>query len=142
MKQLESKIKTIGGNTFYIRPFSAFRAANLSGELVLTFLPLIKGLLGQENSLKDFSGDKLEAMLHKLLIDSGNIAVELNGEKEVQRLGLDLAEEIFCQRLENLWELTMEVLRVNYGGFFEKLGSLFGFLTKKEVKPSGENGES
>ena len=30
MKQQETTQKTIGENTFYIRPFPAFRAANIS----------------------------------------------------------------------------------------------------------------
>ena len=34
MKQQETTQKTIGENKFYIRPFPAFRAANISGELV------------------------------------------------------------------------------------------------------------
>ena len=40
MKQFEAKSKQIGENVFYIRPFPALVAANLSGDLaaVLTAL--------------------------------------------------------------------------------------------------------
>ena len=44
MKQLEAREVVIGENRFYIRPFPAFKAANLSGELATLIAPIISGV--------------------------------------------------------------------------------------------------
>ena len=44
MKQMEVTEKTIGQNTFYIRPFPAFVAVNISGELASVLTPILGGL--------------------------------------------------------------------------------------------------
>lgn len=45
MKQMEVIEKKIGENTFYIRPFGAFVAANISGDLAAIITPML-GALG------------------------------------------------------------------------------------------------
>lgn len=170
MKQLESREVTVGENIFYIRPLPAFKAANLSGELAALVLPLITGLTSlipagttSENmgnglfdiDVKDagpaisaafssLSGDKIEAILKHLLIAGKNISVEVPGER-VQILTEDLANEVFCEDVQDMFILAFEVIRTNYNGFFEKLGGRFGPVVealKQTVTPSQTSTES
>ena len=155
MKQLESRRVTIGENTFYIRPLPAFKAANMSGELASLVLPILTGLAplagaaGEDTSLLDIdfdkaaptisqaftslSGDKLEAVLKHLLISGKNISIEMPGEK-AQLLTEDLANEVFCEDVQEMFMLAFEVVRSNYNGFFKKLGDLFGPLMEGLTK--------
>ena len=155
MKQLESRRVTIGENTFYIRPLPAFKAANMSGELASLVLPILTGLAplagaaGEDTSLLDIdldkaaptisqaftslSGDKLEAVLKHLLISGKNISIEMPGEK-AQLLTEDLANEVFCEDVQEMFMLAFEVVRSDYYGFFKKLGDLFGPLMEGLTK--------
>lgn len=170
MKQLESREVTVGENIFYIRPLSAFKAANLSGELAALVLPLVTGLTSlipagttaenMGNGLFDIdvkdagpaisaafsslSGDKIEAILKHLLIAGKNISVEVPGER-VQILTEDLANEVFCEDVQDMFILAFEVIRTNYNGFFKKLGGRFGPVVealKQTVTPSQTSTES
>lgn len=150
MKQLEARSVVVGENTFYIRPLPAFKAANMTGELAALVMPIISGLAPMlnnvgtgegEKSLYDIdigeaapaiagafsslSGDKLEAILKHLLIAGKNISVELDGERP-QVLTEDIANEVFCTDIQDMFMLAFEVIRTNYNGFFEKLGGQFG----------------
>ena len=156
MKQLESREVTVGENIFYIRPLPAFKAANLSGELAALVLPLVTGLTSlipagttaenMGNGLFDIdvkdagpaisaafsslSGDKIEAILKHLLI---------------QILTEDLANEVFCEDVQDMFILAFEVIRTNYNGFFKKLGGRFGPVVealKQTVTPSQTSTES
>lgn len=150
MKQLESREVTIGENKFYIRPIPAFKAANISGELANLVMPILSGLaplagfVGDGKDLFDIdieqaaptlsgaftslSGDKLERVLRLLLISGGNISVEMPGER-AQPLSEDLANEIFCEDVQEMFILAFEVVRSNYNGFFKKLAARFGKAT-------------
>ena len=170
MKQLESREVTVGENIFYIRPLPAFKAANLSGELAALVLPLVTGLTSlipagttAENmgnglfdidvkdagpaisaSFSSLSGDKIEAILKHLLIAGKNISVEVPGER-VQILTEDLANEVFCEDVQDMFILAFEVIRTNYNGFFKKLGGRFGPVVealKQTVTPSQTSTES
>lgn len=170
MKQLESREVTVGENIFYIRPLPAFKAANLSGELAALVLPFVTGLTSlipagttaenMGNGLFDIdvkdagpaisaafsslSGDKIEAILKHLLIAGKNISVEVPGER-VQILTEDLANEVFCEDVQDMFILAFEVIRTNYNGFFKKLGGRFGPVIealKQTVTPSQTSTES
>lgn len=170
MKQLESREVTVGENIFYIRPLPAFKAANLSGELAALVLPLVTGLTSlipagttaenMGNGLFDIdvkdagpaisaafsslSGDKIEAILKHLLIAGKNISVEVPGGR-VQILTEDLANEVFCEDVQDMFILAFEVIRTNYNGFFKKLGGRFGPVVealKQTVTPSQTSTES
>ena len=41
MRRMQTIEKVIGENTFYIRPFGAFAAANISGELAALLSPIL-----------------------------------------------------------------------------------------------------
>lgn len=151
MKQHEvKKERTLNGHTFYVRPFGAFKAANMSGEIMSLLMPLLAGVapivagaeLKGENVILDMdaekaapplakamtgiNGDKLEALLRKLLIQHKNISVELDGENEAKPLTADLADEVFCGDTQDLFILAFDVIKVNYSGFFKNLGGQYG----------------
>lgn len=148
MKQLETRSVTIGENTFYIRPLPAFTAARMSGELASFILPLLAGLapmLGGENTDKSLfdidigeagpkiadafsviSGNKLEAVLKHLLIEGKTVSVENPETRTAQLLTEDVANELFCEEVQDMFILAFEVIRSNYNGFFKKLEARFG----------------
>lgn len=151
MKQHETTEKKIGENTFYIRPFAAFTAANVSGDLIAVLAPAVAGLaplaMGADDSdtepdfmnldvasfsgaMSGLSGDKVESLLKKLLTKHDNISVET--EDGVKRLDNDLANEIFCGSAQDMFILAVEVINVNFKGFFKKIGGQFGL---QKVQP-------
>ena len=152
MKQHDVKQeRKLGGNTFYIRPFGAFKAANMSGEILSLITPILAGiapvvagakvtddevsLLDMDaekvaphlsNAMSGISGDKLELLLKKLLTDYKNVSVELEGKKEAQILTEDLANELFCGDAQDMFILAFDVIKANYSRFFQKLGGQYG----------------
>lgn len=172
MKQMEVTKKEIGENTFYIKPFPAFVAVNISGELVSVLSPLLGGIAavvgsGSDGSTGDtknimdvdvedalpaitsafsgISGDKFERLMKKLLIDNKNISVECeatNGDAKL--LTYDLANEVFCGDVQDMYILCFEVIRLNFKGFFSKIGDRFGALKGLLQKgtPTTESGET
>jgi len=150
MKQFKTTEKVLNGNRYFIRPFPAFVSANLSGEISAIILPVLSSAMqrlpdavknGNEsildvdvsvvapalsNGLSSLSGDKVEALLKKILINHNNISVQLEGERDAKALTEDLANELFCEDVQDMFVLAWEVIRVNYAGFFKKLGSLSG----------------
>ena len=155
MKQLESTKVNVGDKKFYITPFPAFKAANLTGELASVLAPLLGALAplvgGGEGGLMDIdvnkaaeamsgctaiNGDKLELLMQKLLI-GGNIVVEAPNEDgviEPQRLDMDLANEVFCGEVQDLFVLCFHVIKLNFNGFFKKLVNLSGKVELAEDK--------
>lgn len=55
LKQLEPVVETIGDYKFYITPFPALKAANMTGELASLMLPLFGALAPL---VKDGDGEK------------------------------------------------------------------------------------
>lgn len=164
VKQTETTQRVIGENTFYIRPFPAFTAANVSGELVKLLSPVVGAIASAvgvaEGAVKDavpgikdaatgfmemdvgeiasklndalsgLSGDAIERMMRKLLVDYRNISVEGPAtEGQVKWLDSDIANEVFCTDLQDMLILCVEVVRVNFKGFFSKIAGLFGDQT-------------
>ena len=173
MKRMETTEKTIGENTFYIRPFAAFTATNISIELSAILSPMLGSMgalvggidmnnamrtanTGLDNgdgtveeeggSISDImnmdmekllpaiagafgslSGDKLERLMRRLLVDYQNVSVQgMDTEGRVVILNKDLADEIFCGDIQDMFILCIEVIKVNFSGFFRKLGVQFG----------------
>ena len=145
LKQVEPTMETVGENKFYITPFAAFKAANLTGELASVLAPLLGVLapLVNDGSLMDvdagkaaeamanctaIDGDKLEKLMKKLLL-GGHITVEFtneDGEPEGERLNEDLANEIFCGDVQDMFVLCFHVIKLNFNGFFKKIAGLSG----------------
>jgi hypothetical protein len=148
MKQHEVKSeKEIGGVKFYIRAFPAFTAANISGELAAALAPAMAGIVPIamrsektdilnvdvsqfSGAMSSLSGDKVEAMLKKLLTKHRNVSVET--DDGVKMLDNDLADEVFCGDVQNMFILAFEVVQANYGNFFKNLAGQFG-LRKADI---------
>ena len=173
MRRMQTIEKVIGENTFYIRPFGAFAAANISGELAALLSPILAGIaplfggLDTEDggsdaaanpmdmdieampaissALSTISGDKVERMMRRLLIDQQNISVQgedTDGNTVI--LDKDLADEVFCGELQDMFILCYEVIKLNFKGFFKRVGIRSGSLIDKLRKgtPTSENGET
>lgn len=153
LRQTEPMVETVGEYKFYITPFPAFKAANLSGELASVLAPLFgalvplvdkeKGENGESFGLGDIdaadaaeaisgcagiSGDKLEQLMKKLLL-GGHISMEFeneDGEIEQERLDMDLANEIFCGEIQDMFILCFHVIKMNFNGFFKRIAGQSG----------------
>lgn len=140
MRRMQTIEKVIGENTFYIRPFGAFAAANISGELAALLSPILAGIAplfggldtgdgGSDaaanpldmdieeampaisSALSTISGDKVERMMRRLLIDQQNISVQgedTDGNTVI--LDKDLADEVFCGELQDMRETAKKIL--------------------------------
>ena len=151
MKQFEAKERELGSFMFYIYPLPAMKAANISAELFAVLLPMLGSLaplldmsnqdiasvmdIDAEMAAKAFvkgasglSGDKLEFLLKTLLTTHRNVSFEPLDKKTTkpQILTEELANDIFCGEVQDMFILAFEVIKSNYSGFFGKLGSLFG----------------
>ena len=158
---MEPTVEQVGDVTYYITPFPAFKAANLSGELAGVLAPLLgalaplagekggEGDVGAENKVGDestsvslmdvdvnkaaaalasVSGDKIESLMKHLLL-GGHIKVEVDdpdGETEMTALDRDMANEIFCGEVQDMFILCYYVIRLNFNGFFKKFGTRSG----------------
>lgn len=165
IKQMEVTKKVIGENTFYIKPFAAFTAANITGELAGVITPILGGIapmIGNaskpvdildmdmetalpslSNAFSSLSGEKFERLMKKLLIEHKNVSVESDsGNPEI--LSYDLANEVFCGDVQDMYVLCFEIIKINYSGFFKKLGTRFGNLAEilNQANPSSTNTES
>lgn len=154
-KQFEYTEVNIGDNTFHIKPFPAFTAAKISGDLASVLSPILGGIAAvvpNKDSEKDvtvddvvasvgdvdidealpavsnafagLSGDKLEALMKKLLVNYKNISVDVDEKTEI--LTYDIANEVFCGDVQDMYILCYHVIKINFSGFFKKVGNLFG----------------
>ena len=146
MKMQDATEVAISENKFYVRPFSAFTAANISGEVIKVVMPVLGSLLPFMNTKEDggslldedikdiapeitkgfeaLSGDKCEMLLRRLLIKHNNIAVDKEGE--AVPLTEDAVNDLFCGEVQDMYILAFHVIKVNYGGFFKKLDGQSG----------------
>ena len=160
MKLLEPRIVKIGENTFYIRPLPAFRAAGLTAELTALLGPVVTPFLNLlslanaesgKNALdmeldfgkltpelsKAFASldpDKVEMILKHLIIRGENISFSSPDSKENILLTEDAANELFCLDVQEMYKLAYEVIKTNYTGFFKKLKTRFGKVTRLWTK--------
>jgi hypothetical protein len=171
---MEVTEKKIGDSTFYIKPFPAFTASNISGDLAAVVAPFLgtavsasgiaKGgssaddadsnimdkdidevLPALTDAFSSLSGDKFEQLMRKLLINHRNISVECEAtDGEVKLMTSDIADEVFCGEVQDMFILCWEVIKINYNGFFKKLGARFGNLMEafQQKTPDTENGEN
>lgn len=142
--------KQIGEYIFYIYPFSAFKSANISGELVSLLSPILLSVLpaaagnGEDeeksifdmdiskampsimNACSSLDGDKVEDIMKKLICKSQNISYEHESERKVAWLDEEAADDVFTGNVEDMFALAFEVIKLNFKGFFKKLGNLSG----------------
>lgn len=154
MRQFKPTVKTIGENRFYIRPFPAFTAAKMTGDLAAVVVPALAAIApaamkysggkdtGDKRALdtdisdlapalqgafSGLSGDKLEYLCRELLVAHGNVSVSPGGDDSDNRpLDEDAVNELFCGGLDEMFLLIFEVIKVNFSGFFKKLAAQYG----------------
>ena len=157
MRQLEPVIKKVGDYEFAIKPFPAFKAANLTGELASTLAPVVgaftpllsravsggtdKGEDGTSlmdmdvdeaakalSNCSEISGDKLERLMKKLLL-GGDISVKYkddDGNERRDKLDEDLANELFCGEVQDMFVLCVHVIQLNFNSFFKRIAAQSG----------------
>lgn len=149
VKQAEVYEVTLGDNTYYLRPFPAFKTAFMAGELSTTLGPLLSAFVPliatKVNSLdteisamapaivtafSSLSGDKLERLLKNLLINYKNIAVDIEGKSEPEVLTESLCDELFCCNAQDMFLLAFFVIKYNFSGFFVKFGNQLGKVSE------------
>lgn len=86
-------------------------------------------------SLAGIQGDKVESMMKRLLIAHKNISVEMENGTTI--LTMDIANEIFCCEIMDMYMLCYEVINLNFGSFFLRLLSRFG-LQKRDMATAAE----
>lgn len=153
LKQMEAQKVNIGDNTFYIKPFPAFKAANITGDLASVLSPLIGVIapLVGNGDLMDvdvnkaaealsgstaINGDKLESLMSKLLLGE-NIVIEYeddDGKTHHEKLNKDLADEVFCGNVQDMFVLCVYVIKLNFNGFFARLATLSGKAEPVAIK--------
>lgn len=160
MKQFKPTIKTIGDNKFYIRPFPAFTAAKMTGDLAGVAAPMLAGIApvalkysgdkgsgsgkksldadiselapALQGAFSGLSGDKLEYLCREMLVAHGNISVSIGGDdSDNKTLDDDTVNELFCGGLDEMFTLIFEVIKVNFSGFFKKLAAQYGLGGEK-----------
>lgn len=153
LKQMEAQKVNICDNVFYIKPFPAFKAANITGDLASVLSPLIgviAPLVGNGNLMDVdvnkavealsgstlINGDKLESLMSKLLLGD-HIVIEYeddDGKTHQEKLNKDLADEVFCGNVQDMFVLCVHVIKMNFNGFFGKLATLSGKAEPVAIK--------
>lgn len=148
MRQFDPISKTIGSNEYKIYPFPAFKAANLSGELIKTVAPAISVFttMFADKTVQDIAdtavqdldgaaissafasldGNVVERLLKQLLITNRNIVIVNNDYPDGAWLTEEIANETFCMNVQDMYILAYNVIKTNYSGFFKKPINRFG----------------
>ena len=158
LKQIDPTTISMDGVEFAIYPFGAMYASNLSVELGKMIGPVFVGLLpavaGDDSdgsvaldlnkampmitgAFAALDGDKAEELLDKLLLRKGNISCQYrdqSGSMVQEVLNQSLLDSLFCQNVDGLLRLAVEVIKVNCSGFFEKLLTQSGGLEKNLIR--------
>lgn len=159
MKQFTPVVKTIGNNRFYIRPFPAFTAAKMTGDLAGVAAPLLAAIAplvvkktgdgkktldadisevapAMSGAFSGFSGEKLEHLSTELLVAHGNISVSPGGDdSQNTQLTMDLANDLFCGEIDEMFMLMYEVIKVNFSGFSRRSPPNMGWAAKPRRRP-------
>ena len=169
LRQTEPKKETIGDYNFYIKPFPAMVAANLTGDLASLLTPVLAALLplvgnGNENqeddngdsglmdidvdqaaasmakSMEGFSGQRVESMMKKLLVAHKNVVVELPQLEEDDVETGEFEQEILDMDLVN--ELFCGEVQDMFVLAFYVIRLNFNGFFKKLVGRFGKAGEA
>lgn len=152
--------KVIGDYTFAIRPMGAFTAARLTGELAAVVVPLLSGILpliGSKEEVTDekvmecapaiagafssLSSERLEKLMKELLLQERCIGVEGPNISGAAMLTEQLSDVVFSGNVQNMFVLAYHVINVNFGDFFNSLGTRSGSAIERLRVPMLSNTE-
>ncbi|MGL5433809.1 MAG: phage tail assembly chaperone [Lachnospiraceae bacterium] len=165
---LEKKEVTIGQSHFYIAPFPAFVSVRVSASLTKTLAPVLGGvvaLFGGDSGKAEESGsesildmditdampafakamesinpDEWELTMRLLLIDKSNIAIKNEEYPEGVILSEDIMNSLFAKDVTGLFRLAFEVIKLNFGTFFDRFNGLSGHPTVQKAMKTLSNG--
>lgn len=145
MKQYQPTQVMVKGYRCYITRFGAIYATKIFGDLVKTLSPLLSLLTGLSEGLDTqitpnmiqeaftaLDGATLERYIHALLLDYENIMIEHDGETE--RLTENVLNNLFMGQVDGIFSLMFEVIKDNYGSFFDSAESPFGKVLARVEK--------
>ena len=90
-----------------------------NAKLVPFAIALVSAIVGGLGAaLAEVNPEGFEQALKLLLTDYTNIAYKKDGSAEINALTQDDANEIFCQALDEMIELAIQVVKANFLGFF------------------------
>lgn len=162
-KRMQTRKVIIDGIEFTIFPFGAWYSASLSGELAKVLGPIVAGLAplflngdvgsllsrdlseimpGIMEALKSLDGDVIEKLLGDLLIKRDNVSCvykDEDGRRVTEVLTMDLADELFCQNIDGMLELAIEVVKFNFSGFFKRTFTRLGAQSQSEEGQTQSN---
>lgn len=138
-------IHPMGSDAMLALPEGERKMKHLEGHGTDLLIPASEAMPAISSALSTISGDKVERMMRRLLIDQQNISVQgedTDGDTVI--LDKDLADEVFCGELQDMFILCYEVIKLNFKGFFKRVGIQSGSLIDKLRKgtPTSENGET
>ena len=100
LKQLEPKKETIGGLDFYIRPFPAMIAANLTGDLASLLTPVLAALMplvGNDSNKDEGNGEDGDL----LNMDVNDAAASISKSMEFFKF--------FVEQIWKLWRIRKQI---------------------------------
>lgn len=100
---------------------------------------LAPALAGAFNNL---SGNQLEELMRKLLIEEKNISFsekDCTDANKAKVLEWEDADELFCGDIQDMYQLAIKVIQLNYGGFFTKLAAQYGLDMEKAGAATFQN---
>ena len=95
MRRMQTIEKVIGENTFYIRPFGAFAAANISGELAALLSPILAGIaplfggLDTGDGGSDAAANPLDMDIEEAMPAISSALSTISGDKGTVEAALD-----------------------------------------------------
>lgn len=86
------------------------------------------------NALAGVSGNELQEIIEKLIVRYDNVSVNCEAtDWNTARMTKDLADEVFCGDIQDMYILCFYVIKLNFRNFFKRFGSLFGSRTGDEM---------
>lgn len=157
LKKITPTRVNIGDVDYAIYPFGAFESAGIGGDLGRFVGPLlaaalpfldggVEGLLNTDiekvmptivSALRTLDSDSVQHILMELLVNHSNIGCEYredDGRAVKAQLTKELADDLFIGTLSDMIRLAVEVVKVNYSGFFTGLTTQDGNLADTFLK--------
>lgn len=165
LKKITPTRVNISDVDYAIYPFGAFESAGIGGDLGKFVGPLlaaalpfidggIEGLMNTDiekvmptivSALRTLDSKSVQHILMELIVNHDNVACEYrdeDGRVIKAQLTKELADELFIGALPDMIRLAVEVVKVNYAGFFTGLTTQGGSLVDRLLSQESTTMES